>query len=99
MKRPSKNINRSLVIGNPTKDLDNGKEEAKIIAEFLNLEPLLRENATTEIVMELLPEVKIDHFATHAYFNPSDPLDSGIKLANGVSLQQEKLWDSVHDLN
>ncbi|WP_048131970.1 CHAT domain-containing tetratricopeptide repeat protein, partial [Methanosarcina sp. 1.H.T.1A.1] len=89
LKRSTKGVDRSLVIGNPIEDLDHSEEEAKIIADRLNSKPVLRKRATKEIAMDLLPEVRIAHFSTHGYFAPSDPLDSGIVLANGVLTARE----------
>ncbi len=41
--------------------------------------------------MARLGEVGLAHFATHAYFAPGSPLDSGIVLADGVLTAREIL--------
>jgi hypothetical protein len=74
----------SLVIGNPKKDLISAETEACRVAELLKTTPLIGNHATRETVLKYLPNVDIAHFATHAYFSLTNPLDSGIVLADGV---------------
>ncbi len=57
-------------------------EEAKELAKIYNSKPILNKEATIENVVKLSKISNILHFACHGYFNPKDPLYSGIKLYN-----------------
>ncbi len=57
-------------------------EEAKELARIYNSQPILNEEATIENVIKLSKISNILHFACHGYFNPKNPLYSGIKLYN-----------------
>lgn len=57
-------------------------EEAKELAKIYNSQPILNEEATIENVIKLSKISNILHFACHGYFNPKNPLYSGIKLYN-----------------
>ncbi len=54
-------------------------------------EPLLGSVATKEAVLPHLAEASLIHLATHAFFDPNNPLESGIVLADGVLTAREVL--------
>jgi CHAT domain-containing protein len=57
--------------------------EARHIAGLLRARPLIWGEADRQNVLELLPGASVAHFATHAYFVPGAPVESGIRLADG----------------
>jgi CHAT domain-containing protein/tetratricopeptide (TPR) repeat protein len=71
----------SLVVGNPTGDLDFAEEEAIEVAKVLLTSALLKEEATKTKVIEELGNCARIHIAGHAYFDEDDPLKSGIILS------------------
>ena len=81
----------ALVVGNSTGDLAHAEAEACQVAEMLGTRPLLGREATVAAVLERLDDVGVAHFATHAYFAPGSPLDSGIVLGDGVLTAREIL--------
>jgi len=81
----------ALVVGNPLGDLPHAEEEAQQVATLLGARPLLRRQATRAAVLQRLGQAGLAHFATHAYFAPGSPLDSGIVLADGVLTAREIL--------
>jgi len=85
----------ALVIGNPIRDelrrLPQAENEARQIARLLEVEPLLGTAATKQAVLSQLDGVELTHLATHASFDPADPLNSGIELYDGVLTAREIL--------
>ncbi len=90
-RRHSSGRGGALVIGNPTCDLPHAEDEARQAAEMQGVHPLIGRQATRQAVMERLDDVGLAHFATHAYFSPASPFDSGIVLADGVLTAREIL--------
>ena len=82
-----------LVLGNPRGDLPHAANEAMQVAELFNTKPLIGHLANKETVLKQLAgdDVQLAHFATHAYFEPGSPLDSGVVLADGVLTAREIL--------
>ena len=89
--RPAGERTGALVVGNPLGDLRHAEEEARQVADGLGVSPLLRRQATRAAVLQQLEQAGLAHFATHAYFAPGSPLDSGIVLADGVLTAREIL--------
>lgn len=81
----------ALVIGNPLADLPFAEAEALEVGHLLGVKPLLQSEATRDAVLAQLDGVAIAHLATHAYFAPGSPLDSGIVLADGILTAREIL--------
>jgi CHAT domain-containing protein/Tfp pilus assembly protein PilF len=84
-----------LVVGNPTMpifqstqlpDLPGAKNEAIAIAQLLNTEPLLGDQATKSRVLAQMPSASIIHLATHGLLNPiNGDIPGAIALApNGA---------------
>ena len=61
----SRDLGTALIVGNPTNDLPRAEEEAKRIAEFFGVTPLLGKQATKKAVMEKLSNARLIHFACH----------------------------------
>jgi CHAT domain-containing protein len=80
-RRPRASKGRALVIGNPLGDLPDSENEARAVAERFGTTPLLGNAATKQAVLADLEQASLIHLATHAFFNPKSPLDSGIVLA------------------
>ncbi len=90
LERRALDLKDSLVVGNPKGDLSNAEQEANVVAElFKSGPPLIGREAAKEEVLRRLPTARIAHFATHAYFDPTDPLNSGIVLADGILTARE----------
>lgn len=66
-------------------------DESRAIAAAHATEPLLGEHATIAAVLARLPEVSIAHLACHGRFEPSAPVASGLRLADG--------WLTARDLH
>ena len=76
---------RALVIGDSLGDLDHAREEAASVARVFGTSAIVGAAATKQ---RLLDEIRgaaaafdVLHFSCHAYFHPSDPLESGIFFA------------------
>ena len=54
-----------LIVGNPTKDLEFAEREAQVIAEKLEVTPMLTDSATRSQVLGRLTKAPIIHFACH----------------------------------
>jgi len=90
-RRPPSNRREVMVVGNPKGDLQHAEREAREVAEILRTQPLIGPDARREAVLERLAGVGIAHMATHAYFSPHSPLDSGIVLYDGILTAREIL--------
>jgi CHAT domain-containing protein len=82
--RPPHPSGSVVVVGNPRNDLPHAEREAQQVAEVLGAQPLIGGAATRGALLERLADARIVHLATHAQFDPTSPLDSGIVLADGV---------------
>ncbi len=95
LERPAEAGDGALVVGNPLGDLPYAAAEAREVAEMWGVQPLIGRQATKEAVLKQLEAggrpLQAAHFATHAYFDPDSPLDSGIVLADGVLTAREVL--------
>jgi CHAT domain-containing protein/tetratricopeptide (TPR) repeat protein len=93
---PGDNV-RLTVIGNPRGDLDGAEREAKAIAHGRpSTTLLLREQATHAAVAEALATSDAIHYAGHAFFDASDPLASGLRLAAGTTLTARDVLQLPH---
>lgn len=75
---------QAVVIGNPTLDLPSATSEAISVAKLLHVTPLIGEHATVASVIGRISEAKLIHIAAHAKFQPEAPLQSHIRLSDGV---------------
>jgi hypothetical protein len=91
LRRSTVETRDTLVVGNPTDDLPYAEQEAEQVATILGCKPFIGKEATKDIVLTQLGMTRLAHFATHAYFAPGSPLDSGIVLADGVLTAREIL--------
>ncbi len=72
---------QALVIGNPLGDLSYAENEARSVAERFGATALLGDAATKQAVLANFERASLIHLATHAFFDPTNPLESGIVLA------------------
>ncbi|HOU41414.1 MAG TPA: CHAT domain-containing protein, partial [Promineifilum sp.] len=90
----------ALVVGNPMplpaglRPLHFAREEAEAVAELYGAPPLLATAATLAAVRRALPGARVFHFAGHGLFDPREPLDSGLVMANGERLTLRDVGDS-----
>ncbi len=95
-RRPYAHIGPALVVGNPTSNLPYAEDEAREVAARFGTVPLLGSAATKEAVLSHLVDASLIHLATHAFFDPNNPLESGIVLANGVLTARAVLQHRLH---
>lgn len=91
--RPHSLPGPALVVGNPSQDkpLPFAEDEACQVAELFSTQPLLGAAATKSAILARLSDATLIHLATHAAFDPTNPLESGILLADGVLTAREVL--------
>jgi hypothetical protein len=82
--RPGPQRWRPLVFGNMTGDLGGAEREAEEVAERLDTTPYLGREATLERLRRELPRANLVHIAGHGFFDPSEPLTSGIPFPDGI---------------
>jgi CHAT domain-containing protein len=75
---------RPLVLGDMTGDLPGTAHEAERVARLMKTEPLVGRQATLRLLAERLPQTNLLHVAGHGYFDPDDPLTSGIPFPDGI---------------
>ncbi len=77
----------ALIVGNPSpmpaglSPLPYAEQEARQIAQILQVTPLTGAEATVIRVQAQLPNAGVVHFATHGFFNEANPLQGAIALA------------------
>jgi len=82
-------IRNVLVVGNPTKDLEYAEKEAIDVAHKFNVNPLLRDEAKKEIVIESSINKDLLHLSCHAKFEAGFPRFSRLMLADDNLLVTE----------
>jgi hypothetical protein len=80
----------ALVLGNPTGDLDGAEVEARRVAAKLGVVPRLRAQATRAAILDC-GTPSILHVASHGTHNATDPLLSGLHLADGFVTVEDML--------
>ena len=88
-KRTNRPRQRALVFGDSQNNLPFAREEAALVAERFNAPAHIGVQATKSLLKEKLAAEKdtldILHLACHGYFDPYQPLKSGITLAKNGS--------------
>jgi len=69
------------------------EEEAHEVATMLGTKALIGPQASKAKLQTSLSEVRVAHLATHAYFEPNSPLDSGVVFADGDVLTAREVLD------
>jgi hypothetical protein len=103
--RPSRAGLSVLLVVNPTEDLEQAEKEGRLIWDLLGATPsirprrLLRGEATKSAMLAALRSGEFDavHYAGHAFFDATDPGQSGIRCHNGEVLKGDELGPP-HDL-
>jgi hypothetical protein len=83
LRRPSTPRTGALVVGDPARDLKRAIDEAENVAQTLGVKPLLGPEASIEAVSSGFQTARVVHIAAHASFDPDDPLNSVLHLADG----------------
>jgi CHAT domain-containing protein len=74
-----------LAIDNPSNDLLNSSREvAAAIASFPQHKVLKQKEAAIASVLDALPHCNILHLSCHGTANPSEPLNSGLLMSDGL---------------
>ncbi|MEM9772413.1 MAG: CHAT domain-containing protein [Cyanobacteria bacterium P01_D01_bin.73] len=78
-------LDNLLAIENPTGDLPNTHREIETaVQSFADKTILPGQQATVEAVKTALPQTAIAHFACHGTANLNEPLQSGLKMSDGL---------------
>ena len=82
-------LDDSLILGDPDGSLEGAREEVKEVADQLatTIAPLVGREATVDRFLELAPESRIVHLATHGVLNHERPQESYLLLADGERLR------------
>lgn len=85
---------QTLVVGNPTLDLNFAEVEAKQVATRFGTEPLIGRQATKVAVRSSLASKELVHLACHSYHSAFMPLQSGLLFAGKRVLTAEEIMAS-----
>ncbi len=81
----------SLVVADPTEDLEYAALEAEVVGATLAAEPLRGPAATVETILARARSAAIIHLACHGAYDWEDPLNSAVMLA----ARQRLTWRGV----
>jgi tetratricopeptide (TPR) repeat protein len=84
---------RAVVFGDSRENLPMARREAEDIADLFGVRPLLGCEVTRPTVQTALPTAEIIHFAGHGFFSSTDPLSSGLMLANDEILTARDVFN------
>ncbi|WP_461058924.1 CHAT domain-containing protein [Streptomyces pseudoechinosporeus] len=87
------------VFGDPTGDLHGTRAEALRLAAEFGVRPVLGRDATVSAVLDALTRTSVLHVAGHARFDATDPLDSGLVLADGLLTARDIIQLRAPDLS
>lgn len=87
------------VLGDPTGNLPKAWAEACELAELWSVKPCMREAATKRALIDALRTSQVVHVAAHAMFDDSQPLQSGVHMANGMLSAHEILQVRAQELD
>ena len=99
-----------LVVGNPSPmpknftSLEGTKKEAEVVAQRLQTQAFIGEEATEKNIRQKLAQAKLIHLATHGQFDSENPLQGAIALAPSADgydglLTAEKILNLDYLLN
>src|SRR6266498_5817468 len=71
----------AIIFGDPHDDRLEARQQAERLAKIFNVEPLLRNDVTRDTFQKGVVGKDIVHFVGHGYFDKTEPLKSGLKLA------------------
>ncbi len=81
--RPGPGAGAPLILGFSDELAPEAEREGRSLAALPGAAVLLGPDATVEAARRALPAASLIHVASHARFSPGDPLNSGLKLADG----------------
>ena len=89
LKHRASYLEESLLLGDPDGSLIGAREEVKQVAAQLSTArpPLIGSDATLDRFLEIAPESRIVHLATHGRLNHERPQESYLLLADGYRLK------------
>ncbi|MEM8613078.1 MAG: CHAT domain-containing tetratricopeptide repeat protein [Cyanobacteria bacterium P01_H01_bin.105] len=76
-----------LIVGDPSpmpanlQPLPYARDEAKSIADLLNTQAIIGNQATEPNIQQALSSARLIHLATHGFFNATNPLEGSLALA------------------
>ncbi|PMD22219.1 hypothetical protein NA56DRAFT_97326 [Hyaloscypha hepaticicola] len=85
-------FDKMTIFGNPSCDRTEAEESSKSLGKCFNVEPLIRESATKTAFKNRSGNSSIFHYHGHAFFDPVDPLNLGLKL-HGTALEGSENGD------
>lgn len=71
----------TLLVGNPTGDLQSAELEVNAIAQFFNTKAIIGKDATKAVILAKISDARIIHLATHGKPDDNNGLNSEIFLA------------------
>ena len=93
--RPRFQKGHARVLANPSGDLPYAEQEGLLVAYQLGVTPLTRDNATRAALLQQQDDLSIVHVASHGVFNESDPLLSGVEMADGRVTAEDLMESSL----
>jgi CHAT domain-containing protein/Tfp pilus assembly protein PilF len=87
---PQRQYGASVVLGNPTGDLPGADTEARNVAGTLGVTARLGAEATRHALLDA-QDPAVLHVASHGTYDSTDPLLSGLRMADGVVTVEDLL--------
>ena len=87
---PQRQYGASVVLGNPTGDLPGADTEARNVAGRLGITAKLGAEATRHALLDA-QDPAVLHVASHGTYDSTDPLLSGLRMADGVVTVEDLL--------
>ena len=87
---PQRRYGASVVLGNPTGDLPGADTEARNVAARLGVTATVGAEATRHALLDA-QDPAVLHVASHGIYNSTDPLLSGLGMADGVVTVEDLL--------
>ncbi|EKD08259.1 tetratricopeptide domain protein [Arthrospira platensis C1] len=90
-----------FALQNPTQDLDYADFEVEVLRRLFNPERVLSHDEATKTALEqpenraFLQQSRYIHFSCHGEFNPDDPLNAYLRLANREKLTFQDIFTSL----
>ncbi len=85
-------FNSAAVFGDSRSNLPLARSEAEQVARLFNVKPLIGEDVTKDNFMKSIKGVDVVHFAGHAEFDSSQPLNSGLLLGGNEMLTARDIF-------
>jgi CHAT domain-containing protein len=93
---PPADVHGAAVFGDPLGDLRFSRREANRVAALLDVTPAIGDQATRRAVVDALKSAATVHIAAHVQTETTDPLESGLLLADGRLTARDILTEHLH---